>query len=127
MFLIMIFMLVFMFLLQATGGTEMSGGMSGQAIITVSAAVVALTQLAKWGFVPDRWGPLAVIVLSILGVVFWGWSTGDFTRASAFGYFAGWIAVTTSAAGVFGFTRAGVEAVTKAIPPPSGAGANPTV
>lgn len=112
--------------LQGTGGTESSGGMSGQAIITVSAAVVALTQLAKWGFIPDRYGPVAVLTLSALGVTFWGWSTGDFSRASAFGYFAGFIAVATSAAGVFGFTRASAEAVTKATSPPSGAGGNPT-
>ena len=125
--LLMMLMMGLFFLLQATTGTETSGGMSGQAIIAVSAAVVALTQLAKWGFVPDRYGPIAVIVLSILGVVFWGWSTGDFSRASAFGYFAGWIAVTTSAAGVFGFTRASSEAVTKTTSPPAGAGGSPTV
>jgi hypothetical protein len=102
--------------------------MDGQAIITVSAAVVALTQLAKWGFVPDKYGPLSVIVLSASGVAFWGWSTGDFSRASSFMYFAGFIAVATSAAGVFGFTRAASEAVTKATAPPSGgAGGNPTV
>lgn len=100
--------------------------MDAQAIISVSAAVVALTQLFKWGFIPDKYGPLSVVILSAIGVAFWAWSTGDFTRASSFGYFAGWIAIATSAAGVFGFTRAGSEAVTKATGQPPGAGASPT-
>lgn len=111
----------------ATSGVTYSGGMSGQAIITVSAAVVALTQLMKFAnVINDRRGPIGVLVLAFLGVAFWGWSTGDFTRASAFGYFAGWIAVSTSAAGVFGFTRSAPEAVTATKTPPTGAGANPT-
>jgi hypothetical protein len=97
-----------------------------QAIITVSAAVVALTQLFKWGFIPDRYGPISVVVLSVVGVVFWAWSSGDFTRTNAFGYFAGWIAIATSAAGVFGFTRAGSEAITKTSGPPAGAGGSAT-
>lgn len=102
--------------------------MNGQAIITVSAAVVALVQLVKWSGLPDRLGPIGVLVLSLIGVMFWGWSTNDVTRASAFGYFAGWIAVSTSAAGVFGFTRAGGEAVTRmTAPPTSGAGSSPTI
>jgi hypothetical protein len=100
--------------------------MDAQAIITVSAAVVALTQLFKWGFVPDRYGPVAVILLSVAGVAFWAWSSGDFSRTNAFGYFAGWIAIATSAAGVFGFTRAGAEAITKTSSPPAGAGNSPT-
>jgi hypothetical protein len=101
--------------------------MDGQAIITVSAAVVALTQLLKWAVIPDRYGPLSVLVLGAIGVGFWAWSTGDLSRANSFLYFAGWIAVATSAAGVFGFTRAASEAVTKATGPPAGAGASPTV
>jgi hypothetical protein len=101
--------------------------MDGQAILTVSAAVVALTQLAKWGGIPDKYGPIAVMVLGALGVMFWGYSVGSFERAKAFEYFAGFVAVATSAAGVFGFTRATSEAVTKTSPPPfSGAGASPT-
>ena len=102
--------------------------MNGEAIIAVSAATVALTQLVKWAGLPDKVGPLAVLTLSALGVVFWGWSIGDVTRASSFGYFAGWIAVSTSAAGVFGFTRASGDAVAKMTSPPQGgAGQSPTV
>jgi hypothetical protein len=115
-------------LLEVSGpNSAAGGGMSGQAIITVSAAVVALTQILKWaGIVKDRRGPLAVLVLALFGVVFWGWSSGDFSRASAFGYFAGWIAVASSAAGVFGFTRSGPDAVTATKAPPPGAGASAT-
>jgi len=101
--------------------------MEGQAIITVSATVVALTQLAKWSGIPDRLGPFAVLLLSLMGVTFWAWTQGDFARPTAFAYFAGWIAVATSAAGVYGFTRASREAVMGTSVPPSGAGASPTV
>jgi hypothetical protein len=102
--------------------------MNGEAIISISAAVVALTQLFKWAKLPDSYGPIAVMVLSLLGVAFWGWSVGTFARQEAFTYFAGWIAVATSAAGVFGFTRAGAGAVTNmTAPPASGAGSNPTI
>lgn len=102
--------------------------MHGEAILTVSAAVVALTQLAKWGGVPDKYGPLLVLVLAAVGVTFWGYAEGTFERTVAFQYFAGWIGVATSAAGVFGFTRATTSAVTSAMPPPGGgAGSSPTL
>lgn len=102
--------------------------MNGEAIISISAAVVALVQLIKWaGVIKDAYGPIAVLVLSLMGVAFWGWSVGDFARAQAFGYFAGWIAVSMSAAGVFGFTRASGEAVSRMTAPPTGgAGSSPT-
>jgi hypothetical protein len=101
--------------------------MDGQAIITVSAAVVALTQLIKWSGLPDKLGPLSVLVLAAVGVAGWGWShETTYERAKAFEYFAGWIAVATSAAGVFGFTRAGTDAVTSARKPPAGAAQNLT-
>lgn len=111
----------------ASSGVTYSGGMSGQAIITVSAAVIALTQLLKWSkVVSDQRGPLVVLILALFGVAFWGWTTGDIARATAFGYFAGWISVATSAAGVYGFTRSGPEAITSTTTPPSGAGASVT-
>jgi hypothetical protein len=102
--------------------------MDAEAVLTVSAAVVALTQIVKWGGIPDKLGPIAVILLSALGVAFWGYAEGTFERTKAFEYFAGGIAVATSAAGVFGFTRAGTSAVTAAkAPPASGAGSSPTL
>jgi hypothetical protein len=100
--------------------------MDAEAILSVSAAVVTLVQLVKWSGLPDRAGPLAVIVLAALGVSLWGYSIGDYERTKLFGYFVGWLAVATSAAGVFGFTRASKEAVTSTTSPPSGAGASPT-
>jgi hypothetical protein len=87
---------------------------------------VALTQLVKWSGLPDKYGPVSVMMLAAAGTLFWGWSQGDMSRAAAFGYFAGWIAVATSAAGVFGFTRAGGEAMTRTSSPPGGAGSSPT-
>lgn len=102
--------------------------MDGSAIIAISAAVVALTQLCKWSGIPDKWGPAAVLVLALLGVAFWGYSKGTFIRTNAFDYFTAWIAVATSSAGVFGFTRAAATAVVSATPPPAGgAGMSSTV
>lgn len=102
--------------------------MDGAAIVAVSAAVTALTQYAKWAGIPDKLGPLAVMLLSVIGVVLWGWSVGTFERTQAFDYFAGWIAVTTSSAGIFGFTRAAASSVSSMKPPPpSGAGSSPTI
>ncbi len=122
-------LLILLFQPDIITGPVAGGGMSGQAIITVSAAVVALTQLLKFAnVINDRRGPIGVLFLAALGVGFWAWTTGDFQRATAFAYFAGWIAVATGAAGVFGFTRSAPEAVTgtKSPPAPKGAGANPT-
>lgn len=101
--------------------------MSGEAIVSVSAAVVALTQLIKWAGMPDRWGPVAVLVLAAVGVAIWVYTFGNFERNATFSIFAGWIAVATSAAGIFGFTRASAAAVTAVRPPsPSAAGGSPT-
>jgi len=100
--------------------------MDGEAILSVSAAVVALTQLSKWAGLPDRRGPLAVLALAAVGVAVWGITKGQFQYTQAFSYFSGWIAVATSAAGVFGFTRSGPESLTATKAPPAGAGASPT-
>jgi hypothetical protein len=101
--------------------------MDAAAIIAVSAAVVALTQIFKWGFVPDRYGPLAVLLLSAIGVGLWAWSKGSFERAVAFEYFAGFVAVALNAAGIYGFTRAAASGATSMTPPPNtGAGSSPT-
>ncbi len=108
---------------------EMPHGMDGAAIVAVSTTVTALTQLLKWASaIPDKYGALAVMVLSVIGVAFWAWSEGSFDRAQSFNYFSGWIAVMTSAAGIFGFTRAASGAVSSMTPPPaSGAGTSPTI
>lgn len=101
--------------------------MDAEAIVAVSAAVVALVQLVKWAGLPDQRGPIAVLVLAAIGVAVWGWSRGTFERTQAFGYFAGWLAVAMSAAGIFGFTRSGPAAVTATKEPPRGAGAEHSV
>jgi hypothetical protein len=102
--------------------------MDGQAIVAVSAAVTALVQLGKWAGIPDKWGAVAVLVLSLLGIAFWAWSHGTFVRENSFDHFAAWIAVATGAAGIFGFTRAASGAVSSMTPPPaSGAGTSPTL
>lgn len=102
--------------------------MNAQDIITISAAVVALVQLVKWAGIPDKYGPGAVLGLALLGVAMWGFSAQiPFARNQTFTYFSGWIAVATSAAGVFGFTRAAGEQLVRATPPPGGAGSSPTV
>jgi hypothetical protein len=97
--------------------------MDGQAIIAVSAAVVTLVQLVKWAGIPDKWGPLAVLLFAAVGVGVWAYSQNEagIARQEIFDYFAGWITVATSAAGVFGFTRATASAVISAKPPPAGA------
>lgn len=91
--------------------------MNAESIATISVAVVALTQLLKWGFLKDNQGPIVVLVLSALGVVLWQASQQiPFQRTDLFSYFTAWIVIATSAAGVFGFTRAGATAVTKTTP-----------
>lgn len=101
--------------------------MTPEALIAVSAAVVALTQLAKWSGLPDKYGPIAVLAFALLGVLFWGWSNAALSRALAWNFFAGWIVVATSASGVYGFSRAAVAAsVTTIGAPPAGGGAEPT-
>lgn len=103
--------------------------MNAESIASIAAAVVALTQLLKWGGIPDKLGPLAVMILAALGVGLWGYSTEPaYGRSLVFTYFAAWIMVATSAAGIFGFTRAAGSAVIAAkAPPPGGAGSERTV
>jgi hypothetical protein len=102
--------------------------MNAEAILSVSAAVVALTQLIKWAGLPDKWGPMAVLGLALVGVVIWAFSTTPaYDRELIFPFFSGWISVALNAAGVFGFTRAAVSAVARVTPPPTdGAGSSRT-
>ncbi len=90
--------------------------MNAEAIVSVSAAVVALTQIIKWQGMRDQWAPIVVLFNALLGCALWAYSRGDFARATVFSYFAGWISVSLTAAGVFGFTRAAATAVTNTKP-----------
>lgn len=102
--------------------------MDAQAIITVSAAVVALTQLIKWLGLPKTWGAVTVLGLSALGVLLWVYTQNAFVRQNTFALFSGWISVATSAAGIYGFTRAGSDAVVATrTPPPTPAAPVPFV
>jgi len=87
--------------------------MDAQSIVTVSVPVVLLTQIFKWAGLPLRWAPVVILVLSLLGVLFWGYSQNQFTRADLWSYFAGWVSVSVSAAGVFGFAKDAAEEVTR--------------
>lgn len=100
--------------------------MSAESIVSISALVVALVQLAKWARMPEEYGPLAVLGFSLLGVAaqIFGGEHWPPDRTDTMPILAGWVAVATSAAGVFGFTRAAVGAVTRATPPPDGAGSS---
>ena len=101
--------------------------MTAEAIVAVSAAVFTCVQLVKFSGLPDRYGPVAVLVIALIGVTFWGWSQGTFARAEAFGYFAAWLSVALNASGIYGFSRASGEALTRLTTPPTGGGAEPTL
>lgn len=84
----------------------------GQAIIAVSATVAALTRLVKWMGLPERFAPGVVMLLSAFGVLLWALTQPEaVNRTEVWSYFAGWIAVATSAAGVFGFTQSASETI----------------
>lgn len=87
--------------------------MEAEAIVTVSAAVVTLVTLLKWAGVPAQFGPVAVLGASIVGVALWGYSSDTpFDQTQLFSYFSGLLAVMTSAAGIYGFTRATGDSLT---------------
>ena len=77
--------------------------MDGIDIISVSAPVAALAHLLKWSGVPARCAPLVVFGLSLVGVALWATTMGHLSHFDGFGLFAGWIAVASSASGVYGF------------------------
>lgn len=90
----------------------MSGeGIDTQAALTISAAVVALATLIRWGAPADSLsGTRALVVvcaLSALGVALWVFSLPQFpSREWTFGIFQAWISVSLQAAGVYGFATA---------------------
>jgi hypothetical protein len=76
--------------------------MGAQAILTVSTSVVALTQLIKELGLPSRYAPSLVLLLSLFGVVLWGFSANEsFQRDQLFSYFAGWVLVAGAAKGAY--------------------------
>lgn len=104
--------------------------MNAEAIVAIAAGVVACTQLAKWGGLPDKLGPVAVLLFSGAGIMIWLFSQQAWPpdRTDTWNIVSGWITVTLSAAGTFGFTRAAAGAVTRVSPPPDdGAGSSDTV
>ncbi len=104
--------------------------MSSEGTIAIAAAVVALVQLWKWAGLRDSWAPLAVILLSVVGVLVWLLSGESWppSRHDVWPILTGIIAVTLSAAGTFGFTRAGASAVASLTSPPAGgAGSEPSI
>ena len=87
--------------------------MTPEQIMIVTVTVVALTQFIKWaGYVPERAAPIVAAATSLIGVVLFAISAGTFTRATVFSYFAAFVVVMLSAAGVYGYTRAAAGAVT---------------
>lgn len=86
--------------------------MNAQAVIAISGAIVMLIQVLKATGLTGRWAVIAAALLSIVGVTIWGYSAGSYVRAQTWDYFAGWIAVFTSAAGAFGIVNNAADAVT---------------
>lgn len=102
--------------------------MDATAIISVSAAVVALAELVKGLGIASRFTPLVALLLSALGVVIWGYSAvGTFTRPQVYSYFVAWITVATAAKGIFETTKAVANGFKNANgkEPPPGGGATP--
>lgn len=87
----------------------MTTTMTPEAIVMIGAAVVALTQLIKLSAFPtdNRAVVIGIVfLLSALGIAIWGFSHEMvLTRELLWPYFAAWISVATSAAGVFGLAQ----------------------
>jgi hypothetical protein len=70
--------------------------------------------MAKWAGIGPKAGPITVLLLSLIGVLAFGYSQdAAFDRTQLWPYFSAWIAVASSSAGIFGFTRATAEQVTR--------------
>jgi hypothetical protein len=96
------------------------------AATALAATVTLVTQLIKWAGLPDKLGPIVVLLLSAICVVVYVYSTGAFVREETFNYLSAWANVALAAAGIFGFTRAAPAAVTALRSPPAGAAQSPT-
>jgi len=80
--------------------------MNAEAIVLIGGAVAGLLQVLKTSTFVKRYALLWVFGISLLATLLWGWSEGTLMRETAFQFFAGWVAVTTVAAGVFGIVKA---------------------
>lgn len=97
--------------------------LDAKALALISAAVVAFVEMVKFGGVPQRYGVLAVVLCSLLGVGIWAYSYDALARENLFDLFAGVAVVMTTSAGVYGFIRAATPSqVTNTRRPPSAAG-----
>ncbi len=75
-------------------------------ILMISATVLTLVQLLKWTGLEGAGAKLAVLLVSGASVGLWAWSQGALTdRALVWELFAAWMAVATSAAGIYGYGR----------------------
>lgn len=94
--------------------------LSAANVIEIAAAVVALLQILKaYAGLAGRWALLVSALASALAVAVFVYSAHDYSQSAIWSIFAGWIAVFTSAAGVWNVAVSSPEAITSA----AGAGA----
>ncbi|MEO6390819.1 MAG: hypothetical protein ABIP75_03145 [Pyrinomonadaceae bacterium] len=78
-------------------------------IVIISATVMGIVQLLKAANLPAKLAPVAVVVISAICLILFGWSQNDLSRASSFDYFATGITIALSAMGLFGLAQKGIE------------------
>lgn len=86
--------------------------MDAQAVVAVSGSIVMFLQVLKAGGLEGRWALVVCAFASTAGVLLWGYSAGTLARETLWQYGSGWIAVFSSAAGLFNIVRNAPEAVT---------------
>jgi hypothetical protein len=81
-------------------------------VLAISGPVIALAQLSKWivqrgnGHSIPWLGPLSIFFYAAVAEGLWIWSNvGVPPRELYFTIFANWVAITVSAAGIYGFTK----------------------
>jgi len=92
-----------------------SPGMGGLDAMAIGALVVAMVTFVKWaGWVSDRRAPVAVLILSGLGVGLWLLSQEQLPiRQQAFEIVVALFNVVFTAGGIWGLTRASSSAFTR--------------
>lgn len=79
--------------------------MDSQDIVLISGAVAGLTRLLVMLGVPHRYRAAVVIITTTIGIALWAYTQPELaSQTNVFGYFTCWIAVATSAAGVYELT-----------------------